>query len=511
MGIVQESSAGPASAAPGAPSSMTQAATATRVFRIMCEPPFQARTVLGNPLLIVNPGAKFLPAEEKPVIMEKMPSVDSLQENENPSQVAGTEVGARIKRLRKAAKLTQSEVAEPQFSASYLSVVESGQRQPTQKMLEHIGQRLGIDPEELLTGRSRREEMGLDLQLQEAREHLRLGDLDGAARLAQSVAERARTLGLGRLEARSCELLGSIEERHGQAGDALTLYQRAEERWRSESMHLAFETKAGLARCHLALGDPRLAVHLLESYLLELQTEGVPDPTATMRAHSTLVICYSALGFPEKAADAAEKAQALSPRVLDPEQLACMRMNVARSLYEQGHMNDALDAIRSAEQAYLTLGWQLDAAGAKLNRAIVRMDRGDLDSARVDLKEALGTYKNAKQSVDVARTLNELGRLERIAGRPDEGIAFLREAQEHLSNGDFSERALNLRELGMCLQETSPNEAKSHLRRAIDLHILAGSDRDVAKTYKLLGDLHSRDGDVEASAQAYRAGIEALE
>jgi uncharacterized protein HemY len=87
----------------------------------------------------------------------------------------------------------------------------------------------------------------------------------------------------------------------------------------------------------------------------------------------------------------------------------------------------------------------------------------------------------------------------------------LRAAQPYLKGGDFSERALNLRELGLCLQERNLAEAKAHFRRAIDLYVLAEADHDAASTYKLLGDLHRRLGEVDESADAYRAGIEAVE
>lgn len=429
----------------------------------------------------------------------------------DPLEPNWAEVGARIKRLRRERELSQEQLAAPAASASYLSLIESGERRPSGKVLAHVAERLGVEIEELRTGRSRKEEMGLDLQLQEAREHIRVGEIDLAAGIAERVVEGARDLGLTRLEARTYEVLASIEERRGQIDGALELYQKAEAVWVGEPPHLAFEAVAGVARCNLSSGDARLAVHVLETYLLQLDREGVPDPTATMRAYATLVSCYSALGFAERAAEAAEKAQTLSSRVLDSEQLACMRMNVARSLYEQGRLDDALDAIRSAEQAYMTLGWEIDAAGAKLNRAIVQIDKGDLDDARVNLTEALLAYRSAKQPLDAARVLNELGRLERLAGKPVEGIRLLQEAQTHFSHSDFSERALNLQELGLCVQEQSSEEAKGYLRRAIDLYMLAGASKEVATTYKLLGDLLRKDGEIEESATAYRAGIEAFE
>lgn len=422
-----------------------------------------------------------------------------------------TDVGGRIKRLRRERHLSQAELGAPVISASYLSLIESGTRRPTQKVLAHVANRLGVEPDELVTGRSRKDQIAAEFALQEAREAIRVGDDARAELLAKDAAEKANLFGLTRVQARACEILGGIEEGRNRIDTALQLYAEAERLWGSHPPHLAFQAMAGVARCHQGLGNPRLAVHILETYLLELDWQGVPDPTATMRTQAALVNCYSALGLKDKAAKAAEEAQALAPRVSDAEQLACMNMNVARSLYEQGRMDDALDALRRAEESYLTIGWELDAASAKLNRGIVRIDKGDAHGARADLTDALLAFKAADHPADVARTLNELGRLERVSGNSSQAEDLLREAQPYLKGGDFTERALNLRELGLCIKERDPTEAKGHLRRAIDLYVLAGAGTDAASTYKLLGDLHAAVGEVHESAAAYRAGIEAIE
>ena len=421
------------------------------------------------------------------------------------------EVGARIRQLRREQGLSQKDLIEPTASASFLSLIESGARQPSQEVLAHIAERLGVEAEELVTGRSPHAEIHLELRLQEAREQLRLGRIDEAGEAATEVASGARELGIPRVEAKCYELLASIEERRNITDSALALYRKAETLWRGEPSHLRFQAVAGIARCLQVLGDPRYGVHVLESYLLELEREGLPDPIATMRTQSSLVICYSALGLTAKAAEAADKAQALAPRVTDTEQLACMNMNVAHSLFAQGRMDDALGAIRQAEQAYLSLGWEADAAGAKLNRGVVQIEKGDLDEARQNLTEAVEIFRGAKHDSDAAKALNELGRVERLSGDVSRAEELLREAQQHLGGGDFSERALNLRELGLCAQERDPDAAKGHVRRAIDLYMLAGAATETASTYKLLGDLHRRAGELEQSADAYRAGIEAIE
>ncbi|MGH2756447.1 MAG: helix-turn-helix domain-containing protein [Actinomycetota bacterium] len=426
-------------------------------------------------------------------------------------EVDWNEVGARIRSLRRDKGLTQRELGEPVASPSFLSLIESGTRQPSREVLSHIADRLGVEPEELVMGRSPRADVELELRLQDAREHLRLGELDEAVEGAREVVSDARELGSPRVEAKCYELLASIEERRELHESALELYRKAEHLWAAEPPHLRFQTVAGIALCLQAQGDPRLGIHMLESYLLELERQGLPDPIATMRTYSSLVICYSRMGLATKAAEAAEKAQALAPRVSDAEQLACMNLNVTHSLFAQGRMDDALNAIRQAETAYMALGWEIDAARAKVNQGVVQIERGDLEQARRNLTEAAEALKAGNHPADAAKAIDELGRLERLSGDDSAAERLLREAQGLLGQGDFAERGLNLRELGLCLEVRDRNEAKGYLRRAIDLFLLAGANTEVAATYKLLGDLHRKAGEIEQCADAYRAGIEAVE
>ena len=420
-------------------------------------------------------------------------------------------IGPRIRRLRREQGLSQKQLAEPVASASFLSLIESGARHPSPDVLAHLAERLGVEPEELITGRPAHADVRLELELQEARDLLRIGTLDEASARADRVASEAEELGFARIQAKSLEVMASIEEKKGRPASALDLYRRAEELWAGEPAHLRFETIAGVARCTLHLGNARFASHLLETYLLELEKDGVPDPTATMRTYASLVQCYSTMGLAAKSAEAAELAQALAPRVSDAEQLACMNMNVARALFEQGRIADSLDAIRQAERAFQTLGWEVDAARAQISRGLVQMEKGDLDDARVNLTGAIEVLKAADHLTDAARALNELGRLERLSGNTLEAERHLHEAQGYLAGSDFSERALNQRELGLCLAERHEEEAMGYLRRAIDLYMLAGATKEVAVTYRRLGDLQRQLGDVEGSLDSYRSGLEVVE
>ncbi len=66
----------------------------------------------------------------------------------------GQFVGAKIRAERQAQKLTQSQLALPEFSVSYISAIERGQIHPSLRALEILAQRLGLPSSELMPSHS---------------------------------------------------------------------------------------------------------------------------------------------------------------------------------------------------------------------------------------------------------------------------------------------------------------------------------------------------------------------
>src|SRR5207249_4849096 len=69
-------------------------------------------------------------------------------------QRATSGLGNRLRQLRVAAGLTQSELASDRFSKEYVSQIERGKTRPTQETLAWIAERLGVDVSYLETGQS---------------------------------------------------------------------------------------------------------------------------------------------------------------------------------------------------------------------------------------------------------------------------------------------------------------------------------------------------------------------
>ncbi len=419
--------------------------------------------------------------------------------------------GRRLKRLRLAKGLTQKEVAEPHYSAAYVSTIEAGRRMPSRAALEHFAVRLGMEADELITGRPSDLLPQLTLELQEARVAISAGRYREAEEQLGKVKKAAARYGLRRIEARVEEGLGLAAERRGAVSRALEHFERAEGLLSHEPVPLRAEAVAGVARCTQMMGDLRYAIHILETYLMLLERSGLRDPVALMRTYSALVWPYSEAELLDKAAEAAAHALKLEPRVHDQEQVANMHINVARALLQQGYADDALKSLEKAEELYRSLDWKTEIARAHLARGIVLSQRGELEEARRELTSSLGALQGTSSHLNEARALNELAKVERLAGRLEEAERLLERSLSLLRDGDVAELALAHRELGLCQTPAHHDLAEKNLRIAIDLYRRAEQPLEVAASFRALGDLLVAQGDLDAARETYREGIFALE
>jgi transcriptional regulator with XRE-family HTH domain len=418
------------------------------------------------------------------------------------------QVGERIRDKRTALGLSQKDLAEPDYSPAFISLVEAGSRRTSMESLDHLAAKLKTDRGHLLHGHPEGLEGKIALALQRARIEARTGDPDQGSAQLEEVRIQARRHGFHLLEAKANEYLGAAAERSDDLAAASRHYEEAAELYRDEPAHLRFAAVAGRARLANLHGEVRFAIHLLESYLLELRRDGLEDPTALMRTYSGLVAAYSMAGLRKEAADAADRALGLGARVEDPEQIACMNLNVANSLLARGRTDEALQAIARAEDAFGSLGWQLDVASCQHNRALLLADQGDLGGARAELLAALEYRRDgASAAHDVANTLNELARVERLRGDTAAARRCLDEAFPYLGAADPMATAEHRRESGLLLDDRHEREAA--LTDAARLFLETDAAHHASATLTMVGDLRAEAGEFEAAAQAYRDALEA--
>src|SRR6266550_8729172 len=85
---------------------------------------------------------------------ESMPMRETASRNTRRTSPEGLRLGERLRQLRVAASLTQSELAGDRFSKEYVSQIERGKTRPTAETLSWIAERLGVEVSYLQTGQS---------------------------------------------------------------------------------------------------------------------------------------------------------------------------------------------------------------------------------------------------------------------------------------------------------------------------------------------------------------------
>lgn len=420
-------------------------------------------------------------------------------------------IGSRLRRLRLARGMTQSELAAPKYTHAYVSSIEAGRRRPSQDALSHFASKLGVEIEELQTGRQAGAAARLQLRLAEAMVTLSAGGLDEAGEAFRSIAKEARRAGLPLVQAKAEEGLGLLLERQERPEDALEQYRLAEQILQDRPAADRVDAVAGKARCFHSLGDVRYEIHILEMLLTEIEREQLIDPNALARLHAALVFAYVDAGLYEKAAESAAELEALSPRVNDPLRVAQMNLHVARAYLVQGRVEEAERSLHRAEDAYRQLSLKTETGYAHLALGYVHSRAGKRKEARMELEDALAIFEETGDVKDRTRAMNELGRLERQAGRTDRARDLLETSISLMRENDTPILAWAHRELGLLLSRADAPTAEKHLRTAIEIYERSDQTIDVAVTYRALGDLLRSGGDGEAGCEAYRRGIMALE
>lgn len=420
-------------------------------------------------------------------------------------------IGTRLRRLRVDRGLTQRDVGEPSYTHAYVSTIESGRRRPSRAALEHFAAKLGVQVEELETGRAPDLEARLRLRLQEARVQISDGHVDEADAGLRQVAREAKRYALPRLQARAEEVRGLWLERSGRPEEALERYQRAEELLRDEPPTARADAVDGKAACFAALGDERYAIFLLESLLDEIERAGLRDPDALARVHAGLVYWYLDLGLMTKAAASAGELERLAPRVDDPGRIAQMHMNVARQYLMDGRVEDATSSLQRAEDLYRQLGLLTEMGGAHLARGYVLSRQDSLEEARRELEEAREIFERTSNAKDLTRTLNELARVARLQGRAGDATSLLERSISLLGTNDDPILAWAHLELGNLFGELGDPRAEKHVRLAIELYERTEQAVGLAVSYRALGDLLVAQGDETGGCEAYRTGLTAIE
>src|SRR5512142_2060409 len=132
-----------------------------------------------------------------------MPMRDTASRSARRTSPEGLRLGDRLRQLRVAAGLTQSELAGDRFSKEYVSQIERGKTRPTAETIEWLADRLGVDSGFLASGVATDERARLEGALSRAEALYEASEDEEALDAFEPLIAAARATGAPELQVRA--------------------------------------------------------------------------------------------------------------------------------------------------------------------------------------------------------------------------------------------------------------------------------------------------------------------
>ena len=429
---------------------------------------------------------------------------------------SGARLGDRLRLLRVAAGLTQTELAGDRFSKEYVSQIERGKTRPTAETVEWLAQRLNVDPSFLSSGVS----------------------TDERSRV-EALLTRAEALSNGY-----------------RYKEAVTAFEEAREAVAStNSVELDVRARSGESWARLQDGDVRAAIELLNGARALVEGSVFSDVD---RAEIVFRLGVARWKLGSAATAVALLKEALS--LAEGSGLPCdgLRSDIYHWLSRSHRRQRDFEAAREDAERALELAQGLDdrrkMADAYFQASMVAERTGHWVLSRNYAEKAKNLFQELDDERTVGRLLNNLGGLSLLLGKPHEAIEQLKAsfavavetdeqadagqavnglATVHLHLGDWEAAEENAREalrlldgredflsevgqaqivLGRSLLERDLfDDAEQALRAADATFEQISSVSHRAGAWMALGDLAARRGEAVEAARLYRNAAEALQ
>src|SRR5919198_1497437 len=436
--------------------------------------------------------------------------------NTRRSTHPGNRLGDRLRQLRVAAGMTQTDLAGERFSKEYVSQIERGKTRPTRETIEWLAQKLGVDPGFLERGVSADERRRVETLLARAEALTESHRYDEALADYENCRSAVLATGVTELEVRHLAGEAWARMETSEIRHAIELLNRA--RMLAEAPEFSDVDRADLffrlAVCRYQLSSIATAVNLLNEALtmaegselpcdrlradilgwrsrcyrrqrdLEAAREDVEralelaqaldDPRKTAQTYFQASLVSERMGHWVQARNYAERAKAFYEQVNDERTVGHLLNNLGGLNFLLGKPEQAIEHLKDAYRVLLDKGSDAEAANVVASLAHVHLMTGEAGTAEAEARHALSLMENRADFLyHVAPTQLVLGRALLEQGRLDE-------AEEYLRASDSSAEQL---------------ESLSHR----------------AAAWMARGDLAAKRGEDAAAAKLYRQAAEALQ
>jgi tetratricopeptide (TPR) repeat protein len=421
-------------------------------------------------------------------------------------------IGQRIREQRISCEMSQSQLAFPELSDSYISLIESGRRVPGPAVVDLLARKLGCSASYLVSGVDEKTEGTLRTTLSYAQIALDNGAAEEARERFAEVLEHPDLPFLPELRrdarwghALALEASGSLEDAVRELESLGETYSPEYEQDQWVALHIA------LCRCHRERGDLIASVRVGEEALHHLTSSGHKWTDSMIELGATVLAAYQERGD-------LYCAQRLVDRLIEQAEAANSSRARVAAYWEAGLVAEARgdyrEELRLIERALAILGEE--EPGRNLPRlrmvyggALLRAHPERAEQALDVLRQAERELEeSAAGAVDVAWCVTEAARAELVLERPAEALALAQRATELLGDEPRLATAVALTVLGEAHVRLGRQDdaAEALCRAAAQLEGMSAS-RQAAQAWFDLAQLLGETGAEDRRADAYHRAL----
>jgi tetratricopeptide (TPR) repeat protein len=338
-------------------------------------------------------------------------------------------IGARIRELRTARGLTQADLAGPDFTKGFISLLETGRTRISLRAAEIVAARLGTSAPELLAA--------VDSGNGELELLLLRGDQQSAAGLPRAALEyfdRVLSQASGGLKARAMRSRGRTLVEIGRAREGVAVLEEAGRAFEMLGQReLEIRTMYDRALAHGHLDEPGNALALALECESAMRMGGLVDKTLELKLRSFLAATFARAGDLESADLQARQALRLADDVVDLEALGTLYSTLSDSRQRQSQLAEALKYARKSLGVFEELGRDRAIGQMWHNLASIYLSRGDFGEAEKAIERAERVAKESSSPALEARLVGLRAELAAAQRRWKSAEELALAAEEHAS------------------------------------------------------------------------------
>jgi tetratricopeptide (TPR) repeat protein len=427
-----------------------------------------------------------------------------------------TSLGDRVRQLRIAKGLTQTELAGERFSKEYVSQIERGKTRPTGETVEWLAARLGVDQSFLETGVSSSERERVESVIARAEAALESNSYQEAVDELSELGRALDTVAVPALQFRA--LLADSWGRMyvGDVREAISRLEAARQLAEAPSFSDVdrAEVLYRLGVCRYKLSSITTALALLSEALDLAERSGLPADRLRSNALGWRSRCYRRQRDWEAAREDVERALELAEGLNDRRTVAHHYFQASLIAERTGHWVLARSYAERAKTQYEELADQANVGKLLNNLGGLNFQLGKPQEAIRHLKDAYRVLLDVGSEADAGYVVSSLAQVHLRTGESKLAEEQARHALELLGDRvDVLDETGNAQlVLGRALLEQDRLDEADEMFKAAEASFeQLSSVSHRAAAWVAQGDLAVRRGDDRHAAHLYRRAAEALQ